>query len=241
MNEKAKELKMFDTHFENATGFDHDNLYTSSYDMCLLGSHLVGYGEKILKYSSMKEGYIREESESPFWLVNTNKLLNHYEGMDGLKTGYTSKAGYNLTSTAYRNGVRLVSTVMNLDTIAHRSQDTIRLLDYGFSKLKAISLFDRDEIVTTFKIDESMNQYLHVACKDDVKIIIDKSESENDIKINARLTKLSSPYKKGEKVGVLEIETKSNKKYTYDLYALNDVEKNNFFHYLFKFLRLMFL
>ena len=87
MNKKAKEFGMNDTNFVNATGFDDENHYTSAYDMALLGSYLVGFGDKILKYSSMQEGYIRENSSSPFWLVNTNKLLKYYNGMDGLKTG----------------------------------------------------------------------------------------------------------------------------------------------------------
>ena len=108
----------------------------------------------------MQEGYVRENTQEPFWLVNTNKLLKYYEGLDGLKTGYTKNAGYNLTATAKRNGVRLVSTVMHLDTIAHRSQDTIRLLDYGFSKLKAVSLFNKDDVVSSFVIDETLKKYL---------------------------------------------------------------------------------
>ena len=79
MNDKAKQFGMNDTHFVNATGFDDDNHYTSAYDMAILGSYLVGFGEKILKYTSMEEGYVRENSNDPFWLVNTNKLLKYYE------------------------------------------------------------------------------------------------------------------------------------------------------------------
>ena len=84
MNQKAQEFNMKDTHFVNATGFDDPNHYTSAYDMALLGSHLVEFNEKILKYTSMQEGYVRENTQEPFWLVNTNKLLKYYEGLDGL-------------------------------------------------------------------------------------------------------------------------------------------------------------
>ena len=79
MNDKAKQFNMNDTHFNNATGFDDPEHYTSSYDMALLGSYLVGFEDKILKYSSMQEGYVRENTSKPFWLVNTNKLLKYYE------------------------------------------------------------------------------------------------------------------------------------------------------------------
>lgn len=240
MNDKAKEFGMNNTHFVNATGFDDPDHYTTAYDMALLGSNLVSFDEKILKYTSLQEGYVREDSKEPFWLVNTNKLLKYYEGLDGLKTGFTQKAGYNLTATAKRNGVRLVSTVMNLDTIAHRSQDTIRLLDYGFSKLKAVSLYGKDDIVSTFSIDETLRKYLNVTAKKEIKIILDKSEKEEDLIINAVLEKVDGFYKEGDLVGFLEIKTPSGKVFKYDLYALNSVEKPNFFSYLWNILKRLF-
>lgn len=240
MNDKAKQFNMNDTHFNNATGFDDPEHYTSSYDMALLGSYLVGFEDKILKYSSMQEGYVRENTSKPFWLVNTNKLLKYYEGMDGLKTGFTSKAGYNLTATAKRNGVRIVSTVMNLDTIAHRSQDTIKLLDYGFSKLKAISLYSKDDVVSTFEIDASLNKYLITSCKQEIKIILNKEDDENDLLINAVLEK-EAPYIENELVGYLEIKTPSGVIFKYNLYALNTVSKPNFITYLLNILKQFFI
>lgn len=239
MNDKAKELNMNDTHFMNATGFDDKEHYTSAYDMAILGSHLVAYGEKILKYTSLSEAYVRENTSEPFWLVNTNKLLKYYEGMDGLKTGFTQDAGYNLTATAYRNGVRLISTVMHLDTIAHRSQDTIRLLDYGFSKFKASTLYLKDDIVTTFEIDKSLNRYLSVYVNEEIKIILNKNEKEENLKIKTVLEKIEPPYKKGEIVGYLEIKTE-NAIYRYNLYAYSDIEGINIFTYLWNFLRKLF-
>ena len=240
MNKKAQEFNMKDTHFVNATGFDDPNHYTSAYDMALLGSHLVEFDEKILKYTSMQEGYVRENTKEPFWLVNTNKLLKYYEGLDGLKTGYTKNAGYNLTATAKRNGVRLVSTVMHLDTIAHRSQDTIRLLDYGFSKLKAVSLFNKDDVVSSFVIDETLKKYLNVCVKQEVKLIIENNENIDDIKIKAVLEKNLDKYDLGEEVGYLEIITSSNKIFKYKIYASNEVKGINFFMYLINIFKRLF-
>ena len=240
MNQKAQEFNMKDTHFVNATGFDDPNHYTSAYDMALLGSHLVEFDEKILKYTSMQEGYVRENTQEPFWLVNTNKLLKYYEGLDGLKTGYTKNAGYNLTATAKRNGVRLVSTVMHLDTIAHRNQDTIRLLDYGFSKLKAVSLFNKDDVVSSFVIDETLKKYLNVCVKQEVKLIIEKNENIDDIKIKAVLEKNLDKYDLGEEVGYLEIITPSNKIFKYKIYASNEVKGINFFMYLINIFKRLF-
>lgn len=87
MNDKAKEMNMCNTNFKNATGFDDPDHYTTCYDMALLAAELLKFDEKILQFSRLEEAYVREDSECPFWLVNTNKLLKYYDGMDGLKTG----------------------------------------------------------------------------------------------------------------------------------------------------------
>lgn len=88
MNIMAKRLGMNNTNFINATGFHDPNHYTTANDMAILAlALLTNYKDDILKYTSMYESYIRENTEKPFWLVNTNKLVRFYEGMDGLKTG----------------------------------------------------------------------------------------------------------------------------------------------------------
>ena len=88
MNDKLEEFELTNTKFTNVMGFDDDNHYSTSFDMGVIAHNLLkDYGELILKYSSMTESYLREDSSSPFWLVNTNKLLGDYDGMDGLKTG----------------------------------------------------------------------------------------------------------------------------------------------------------
>jgi len=88
MNNMAKKLGMNDTNFVNATGFHDQNHYTTANDMAILAlALLTNHKEDVLKYTSMYESYIRENTEKPFWLVNTNKLVRFYEGMDGLKTG----------------------------------------------------------------------------------------------------------------------------------------------------------
>ena len=93
MNKKAKQLGLKNTNFMNATGLDEENHYSSAYDMALIARELVKH-KKVLEYSSNYEDYLRQNTNKKFWLVNTNKLIKTYDGMDGLKTGYTEKAGY---------------------------------------------------------------------------------------------------------------------------------------------------
>ena len=92
MNEKAKELNLQNTNFMNVTGLHDPNHYSSAHDMAMIAAELLRVGQDdILKYTSLYEDYIREDTENKFWLVNTNKLIRTYPDMDGLKTGYTSE------------------------------------------------------------------------------------------------------------------------------------------------------
>ena len=93
MNQRAKELGLKDTHFKNPHGLDESNHYSSAYDMAMIAKELVKH-EKVLEYSSIYEDYLRKGTDKEIWLVNTNKLVKFYKGLDGLKTGYTKEAGY---------------------------------------------------------------------------------------------------------------------------------------------------
>ena len=143
MNKKTKELGLKNTNFVNVHGLDDENHYSCPYDMAMIASELLKH-ESILKYSSIYEEYLKKNDGSSVWMVNTNKLIKYYKGLDGLKTGYTKLAGYNLTATAKRNDMRLISVVMGEETSEARSKDTIELLDYGFNNYKLKTIYDKN-------------------------------------------------------------------------------------------------
>ena len=241
MNKTAKQLGMNNTNFVNPTGFDDENHYTTPYDMALVASELVKFNEDLFRFTRLKEDYVRKDSSNPFWLVNTNKMLGHFDGLDGLKTGFTSKANYNLTATAKRNGVRLISVVMNVDTIAHRSQDTATLLNYGFNKMTAIKVFEKNDIITYVNFNNSLNTKTPVIVKEDVVVVTNKEVTKEDLKAEIEITILEAPLKKGDCVGYLTIIDKDDIKHTYRIYVDEEVSKANFFDYLFKnFLEFLF-
>ncbi len=233
MNKTAKELGMKNTNFVNPTGFDDENHYTTPYDMALVASELVGFGENLFRFTRLKEDYIRKDTEKPFWLVNTNKMLGHYEGMDGLKTGFTSKANYNLTATAKRNGVRLISVVMNEETIAKRSQDTTILLNYGFANMQALKLYDKNQEVAKYKFANSLDDETSLVVKDNVIVVLDKKYKKEDLKAKIEMLKTESPIKENEHVANLIVTTPDGDNYSFKVYAQKEVKKSNFFDYLF--------
>lgn len=134
MNEKAKQLGMEDTHFVNCTGLDDgadaDAHRTSAYDIALMSRQLLTKHPDIKKFTTIWMDSVRGGS---FGLSNTNKLIRFYPGATGLKTGFTSGAGYCLSASALRDGMELIAVVMGCQTSADRFDTCRKMLDYGFA------------------------------------------------------------------------------------------------------------
>lgn len=138
MNQRAKELGMKNTHFEDCCGLtDSDNHYTTAYDIALMSRELITKYPQILSYSSIWMDTIvhnTSQGSKEFGLSNTNRLIRSYQGCVGLKTGSTSKAKFCLSAVAKRNGITLISVVMASPDSKTRARDAAALLDYGFSQ-----------------------------------------------------------------------------------------------------------
>ncbi len=129
MNERARELGMADTSFVNACGLEADGHFTTARDVALMSAELLRHPQ-VLEYTTIWTDTIRGGA---FGLSNTNKLLRSYQGMVGLKTGYTSGAGYCLSGVAVRDGMTLIAVVLGGETAAKRNEDVAALLNYGFA------------------------------------------------------------------------------------------------------------
>ncbi|MDD6302077.1 MAG: D-alanyl-D-alanine carboxypeptidase [Bacillales bacterium] len=242
MNNKAKLLKMNGTNFVNATGFDDPSHYTTPYDMAIIGRRLIIDYPEILNYSSLTESYIRENTDKPFWLVNTNKLLGDLDGLDGLKTGYTRLAKYNLTSTVKRNGIRILNVVMKEDSIEKRNQDTVKLTNYAFSKLKRIHLYGKNEvIIKDYYLENCKNNRCDFYVDQSIEITLLKEENENEITVEFELDQLKYPIKKDSKVGTLMIKLPSGEVLKYNVLTSSDLEKNTFWSIFLKKIHEMIL
>ena len=139
MNERAKELGLNDTHFVNCTGLDDGpdaaNHRTSAHDIAVMSRELLARHPDITKYTTIWMDTIRGGA---FGLSNTNKLIRFYPGATGLKTGFTSGAGYCLSASAQRDGMELVAVVMGADSYKTRFNACKQLLDYGFANFALV-------------------------------------------------------------------------------------------------------
>lgn len=182
MNDKAKELNLQNTNFENPYGFDNDNHFSSSYDMAMMARHLVMNYPDILSYTSIYEDYVREDTTKKFWLVNTNKLVKFMDGVDGLKTGWTEKSGYCLTATISKNNERFIAVSMGNTSTTKRNQEVSNLLNYGLINYETKTIYEKDEIVKEISDVNYNSKKLVFKTIDEVVIVKNKNNELQKIK-----------------------------------------------------------
>ncbi len=228
MNDKVKELGLSNTHFVNVHGLDAENHYSSAYDMAQIARELLKH-EKILEYTSLYEDYLIKPDGSKTWLVNTNKLVRFYDGVDGLKTGYTSTAKYCLTATAQKNNIRFVTVTMGVDTSEHRSADTTSMLNYAFANYKLNTIIKKDQVIGEIEVKKGRNNIGKIAASENVTDLLKQNEKKT-YSYNIIKDKVEAPLKKGDVVGKLEVIDNNGKKVKdVDLVINESIDKHSFF------------
>lgn len=228
MNKKAKDLGLSNTNFKNATGLDSENHYSSAYDMSFIAKELVKH-EKILEFTSIYEDYLRQNTNNSFWLVNTNRLVRFYQGVDGLKTGFTNEAGYCLTSTAKKNDMRLITVVMNEPDSNTRSSETTAMLDYGFNMYKIDKILSTSSVIGKIKLELGNKKEVEVVPIEDVNILNNKNENKRQVTYNVELNNIKAPVKIGDVVGKLNVIEDGKNIMEIDVTVKENVNKANIF------------
>lgn len=225
MNQKVKELGLKNTAFKNCTGLDEEGHYSSAYDMAMIARELVVNHPEILRFSSMYEDYLREDTTNKFWLVNTNKLVRFYEGADGLKTGHTDAAQYCLAATAKRKGVRLIGIVLGVPNSKVRNTQAMQLLDYGFNNVKQRVLKKSGEVVSTLKLDKADISEIQVKIKDDLVVVENLDGEEHKYTYDIVIDDVKLPIQANTVVGKIKVKEGKNVVSTMDLIVDKKVEK----------------
>lgn len=239
MNEKAKSLGLKDTNFQNPTGLDEKDHYSTAYDMAIIAKELMKH-EDIFKYTSVYEDYLRKGTKNQYWLVNTNKLVKTYQGVDGLKTGYTDNAGYCMATTAKRNNMRLLAIVLGEESGKVRNLETTELLDYGFNLYEVKTIKKKGEILGNIEIDKANKNIINIVASEDVVILKKQSDKDKEYKSDVKLKALKLPIKKGDNIGTLTVKDDiGNKIEEIKITVLEDIEKDNFLNIFFKIIKNM--
>ncbi len=226
MNKRAAELGLKNTNFKNSHGLDETNHYSTSYDMAMIAKELVKY-KKVLEFSSVYETYLREGTDRKFWLVNTNKLVRFYQGVDGLKTGYTTEAGYCLTATAEKDHMRLIGVVFGEPESTMRNNEVSAMLDYGFNVYAIERVLSDDNNIGKVEVIKGKKKTVNVVPKEDVNILYQKSSGKKNVTYELGIGKLNAPIKHGDIVGSIDIIEDGKILRSIDVTVSEDVAKAN--------------
>lgn len=223
MNQRAEELQMKNTTFENVTGLDDTtkNHLTSSMDIAIMSRELIKH-EIILKYSSIWQDTIRD---GQFTLTNTNRLVRFYDGCNGLKTGSTSKAGYCMSATAKRGDMQLIAVIMGAETRDKRNEAARNLLDYGFANY---GIYNSDEgevenINVKFGNKDSVMLYEEKFSK-----LLSKADISKVEKVYTFPDTITAPIKSEDQIGKVEYVLDGKTIGETKIFARESVEKLSF-------------
>jgi len=204
MNEKAAALGLKNTTFKNPHGLDAEGHASTAHDMAIIARELLHH-PKILDFTSIYEDYLKKNDGTSTWLVNTNKLVRFYDGVDGLKTGFTSTAGYCLTATGKKNNLRLIAVVMGADTSDKRSSDISSMLNYGFSSYKNLVILNKDTVLGTKRIENSSLETVEIVLKKDYTKLLRQTDNVPNYSYNLKVDRLVAPALKEDTLGYVEV------------------------------------
>ena len=232
MNAKAKELNMKDTNFVNTNGLPVDNHYTSAHDIALMSRELLKH-DVIHKYlTTWMDQVVVGKKQATVGLANTNKLIKHYQGATGVKTGFTQQAKYCLSASAKRGDTHLVAVTLGGETSPDRFKDATSLLNFGFANYESVKLCSKDDKIGTINLDKADEQKINLVAKDDLSVLVKKGGNK-DFTRKVKLNKNPIlPIKKGTSLGYIEVYQGKTLVGKVDLVNTKDIQKASYLQML---------
>lgn len=237
MNQRAAELGMHDTTFQNATGLPAEGHVTSAYDISLMSRELMLHHPDIRKYTTIWMDTLRGGTSE---LVNTNKLIRFYSGATGLKTGSTDSAKYCLSATAERDGMELISVIMKGPTSAQRFDDAKTLLSYGFSTY-ALKKIVPETALAPLPVNLGTQATVQPVLSPDNALLLEKAQT-GDLRQQLSLPEtVESPVAKGDTLGTLSVSVGEEVIAELPILAGEDVPRITWGQMVLRLLRTAFL
>jgi D-alanyl-D-alanine carboxypeptidase (penicillin-binding protein 5/6) len=226
MNERARQLGMKNSRFVNSHGLYHSEHYMSAYDTALLSRHIVLHEPEILDYTGRWEDHIRVGTEDEQWLVNTNKLIKRYQGVDGLKTGWSgSESGWCVSATARRGETRFVAVIMKGPSAKVRFEEAAKLLNYGFANFESVLVASANSVLGTIPVDEGNVNEVKAVLPDTFGVTVKKGQAKKLERTVALADYITAPVKEGDRVGEVVVELEGEKVAQAELVADASVER----------------
>lgn len=236
MNNKATELGLTSTHFVTPHGLDNDDHYTTAYELALLADYALK--NKTFSNIVKTKNYTIQINNSSKTLSNTNELLGTFEGVYGVKTGFTNGANRCLVTAVKRNNLDLICIVLGADTKKDRTQDSVKLIEYAYKNFELVNV--KEKINTEFenwKLCNSSSFYVSKGKTNNLEITLEdlpydflpvNSNQINDISIYIYCnTNLTAPLLSNTSIGYISLSINGNNLINLNIYNVNNIEKNN--------------
>ena len=225
MNERAAELGMTSTHFENACGLDQEGHLSSARDVAIMSREMLLHHTEVRDYCSIWTDTLRDGATQ---LVNTNKLLKSYSGITGLKTGTTSKAGVCISASAERNGLRLIAVVLGSASGKERFEAATTLLDYGFANYENVTAELPADAPQELPVTRGTSDAVALQYENPQKCLVPKGQGEQ-LHVEVELPQtLQAPVAAGTPVGTVHWKSGETDLQTFSITAAQDVEALSF-------------
>lgn len=221
MNNKAKQIGANSTNFTNPHGLHNENHYTTAYDLAIITRGALKHEEFRKIVSTVRWLSGRNENKLFF---NKNKTLWQYEGGDGVKIGFTKKAGRCLVSSATRNDMQLISVVLN---DGNWFNDCYRMLDYGFKNYKNIIIYDQNQYVKSIYVKNGKSSSLPLVTANDLTIPLTENELKSVKTIIDVPERIDAPVVKGSKIGSIKVYLNGKLLKKTEIIANRNIKKKN--------------
>lgn len=225
MNEKAKELKMNNTNFLDATGLTDEGHYSTAYDVALMSRELLTKHPRIIYYTTIWHDSFRD---GKFDLDNTNKLVKRYSGITGLKTGFTNKAGFCLAASAERDGTQFISVVLGSETNEMRFTESAKLLDFGFANWETARIEKKGQPAGNIPVKKGEVSEIPLEYGENAVILVKKGKKDQLVEKAEIPENITAPVERGQVVGVLNVELDGNRMASIPIVAAGESRRCSF-------------
>jgi D-alanyl-D-alanine carboxypeptidase (penicillin-binding protein 5/6) len=231
MNQKAQEVGLRDSRFTNVHGLDDDETavnVTSAYDLAQIARELVKH-QKVLEWSSRVEDTFRNGT---FILSNTNHLVGKYPGLDGLKTGYTRRAGFCLVATAKRNDLRLISVVLGAPSNRMRFEESARLLSMIFNQYRKVPVVRQGETLGEVQVSRGKEEKVRLVAKTGYSALLRGGQEKAIKRSFSKPEERPAPIRQGETLGTLKVSLGDSLLATVEAVADREVGRMSFWEWI---------
>jgi len=225
MNNRAKELGMENTTFVNTNGLPAEGHVTTAYDIALMSRELLKHKDIHRWLTTWMDTVVVGKRQSPQSLVNTNKLLNTYQGINGIKTGYTSEAMHCLSASATRGNTTFISVIMAAPTSPIRFSEATKLLDYGFANYNTVEIAKKNGVIGTVMLGKGKKDQIEAVAKESLNALVqkgDESKVEKEILLPPSIT---APVLQGDRIGEVIARIDGKEIGRVDIISKESVEK----------------